>query len=69
MSDVSQTDGMQMRRKEGSLTEQMYDGHAVEWMKTHTIMDLKLMAFEMDQQGQETMELWDLINDLKIMSR
>jgi len=46
----------------------MYDGHAVEWMKTHTIQDLKLMAFELDQQGQETMELWDLINDLKIMS-
>jgi len=60
---------MQMRRNEGSLSEQMYDGHAVEWMKTHTIRDLKLMAFELDQQGQETMELWGLINDLKIMSR
>jgi len=47
----------------------MLDGHAVEWMKTHTIKDLKLMAFELDQKGQETMELWDLINDLKIMSR
>ncbi|HNX48033.1 MAG TPA: hypothetical protein PLC39_05230 [Methanomassiliicoccales archaeon] len=57
-----------MRRNEGSFSEQMYDGHAVEWMKTHTIQDLKLMAFELDQQGQETMELWDLINDLKIMS-
>jgi hypothetical protein len=38
-------------------------------MKTHTIKDLKLMAFEMDQQGQETMGLWDLINDLKTMGR
>ncbi|MHC1680198.1 MAG: hypothetical protein AB9860_02985 [Methanomassiliicoccales archaeon] len=57
-----------MRRNEGSLSEQMSDGHTVEWMKTHTIRDLKLMAFELDQQGQETMELWDLINDLKIMS-
>jgi hypothetical protein len=57
-----------MRRNEGSLSEQKLDGHAVEWMKTHTIRDLKLMAFELDQQGQETLELWDLINDLKIMS-
>jgi len=60
---------MQMRRNEASLWEQQYDGHAVEWMKTHTIKDLKLMAFELDQRGQETMDLWGLINDLKVMSR
>ena len=69
MSDESRTDGMQMRRNEDSHREQQYDGHAVEWMKTHTIKDLKLMAFELDQQGQETFQLWDLINDLKVMSR
>ena len=60
---------MQMRRNEDPLSEQTYDGHAIEWMKTHTIRDLKLMAFEMDRQGQETVELWDLINDLKTMGR
>ncbi len=58
-----------MRRNEDPLSEQPCDGHAIEWMKTHTIRDLKLMAFEMDRQGQETVELWDLINDLKIMGR
>jgi len=57
-----------MRRNEGSLSEQMLDGHAVEWMKSHTVKDLKLMAFELDQQGQEPMELWDLIIALTIMS-
>jgi len=58
-----------MRRNEDSHWEQKYDGHAVEWMKTHTIKDLKLMAFQMDQQGQDSFTLWDLINDLKVMSR
>jgi hypothetical protein len=58
-----------MRRNEDPISEQPCDGHAIEWMKTHTIRDLKLMAFEMDRQGQETVELWDLINDLKTMGR
>ena len=40
-----------MRRNEGSHWEQQYDGHAVEWMKTHTIKDLKLMAFEYGPAG------------------
>ncbi len=57
-----------MRRNESSHWEQQYDGHAIEWMKNHTIEDLKLMAFEMDQQGQDSFPLWDLINDLKVMS-
>lgn len=60
---------MQMRRNEESLVEMNIDGHVVEWMKTHTITDLKLMAFEMDQHGEDTLPMWDLINELKVMSR
>ncbi len=58
-----------MRRNEGSLQEQIYDGHAIEWMKTHSIKDLKMLAYEMDQQGEDSMEIWGLINDLSVMSR
>jgi hypothetical protein len=57
-----------MRRNEGSHLEQQYDGHAIEWMKTHTIEDLKMMAFNLDQQGEDSNELWHLINDLRVMS-
>lgn len=58
-----------MRRNEGSLQELQYDGHAIEWMKTHSIKDLKLMAYEMDQQGEDSIDIWGLINDLSVMSR
>jgi len=58
-----------MRRNEGSLQEQAYDGHAIEWMKTHSIKDLKMLAYEMDQQGEDSVEIWGLINDLSVMSR
>jgi len=57
-----------MRRNESSLWEQQNDDHAVEWMKTHTIQDLKLMAFQMDQQGEDSLDIWGLINDLRVMS-
>jgi len=60
--------GCKMRRNESSLWEQQNDGHAVEWMKTHTIQDLKLMAFQMDQQGEDSLDIWGLINDLRVMS-
>jgi hypothetical protein len=70
LSDESRTDGMRkMRRNGSSLVELQFDGHTIEWMKTHTIKDLKLMAFELDQRGEDAFELWDLINDLKVMSR
>ncbi|MCX6650621.1 MAG: hypothetical protein NT131_03065 [Methanomassiliicoccales archaeon] len=58
-----------MRRNEDSHVEQQYDGHVEEWMKTHSIKDLKLMAYQMDQHGEDTFPVWDLINDLKVMSR
>lgn len=60
---------MQMRRNEDSLVEEQIDGQVEEWMKTHTITDLKLMAFTMDQHGEDTLPVWDFINDLRIICR
>jgi len=60
---------MQMRRNEDSLVEAQIDDHVEEWMKTHTITDLKLMAFNMDQHGEDTLPVWDFINDLRIITR
>lgn len=40
---------------------------AVEWMKNHTIADLRTLAYEMENDGKDTMELWILIGDLTDM--
>jgi hypothetical protein len=58
-----------MRRNEDSLVEAQIDDNVEEWMKTHTITDLKLMAFHMDQHGEDTIPVWDFINDLRIICR
>jgi hypothetical protein len=39
----------------------------LEWMKTHTIDDLKHIAEGMDTKGTDLQELWCLINDLRVM--
>jgi hypothetical protein len=39
----------------------------LEWMKTHTIDDLKHIAEGMDTKGIDVKELWCLINDLNAM--
>ncbi len=39
----------------------------LEWMKTHTIDDLKHIAEGMDTKGIDLKELWCLINDLRVM--
>jgi hypothetical protein len=43
------------------------DPKVLEWMKTHTIDDLKHIAEGMDTKGTEVKELWCLINDLSVM--
>ena len=43
------------------------DLEVVEWMKTHTIDDLKHIAEGMDAKGIDLKELWCLINDLSVM--
>lgn len=40
---------------------------AVEWMKNHTIADLRALAYEMENDGKDTTELWILIGDLTDM--
>ena len=43
------------------------DLEVVEWMKTHTIDDLKHIAEGMDAKGIDLKELWCLINDLRVI--
>lgn len=43
------------------------DLDVVEWMKTHTINDLKQIAEGMDAKGIDLKELWCLINDLRVI--
>lgn len=40
---------------------------AVEWMKNHTIADLRTIAYEIENDGKDTTELWILIGDLTEM--
>jgi len=40
---------------------------AIEWMKNHTIADLRSLAYEMENDGKDTTELWILIGDLTDM--
>ncbi len=40
---------------------------AVEWMKNHTIANLRTIAYEMENDGKDTAELWILIGDLTEM--
>jgi hypothetical protein len=40
---------------------------AVVWMKNHTIADLRALAYEMENDGKDTTELWILIGDLTDM--
>lgn len=40
---------------------------AVEWMKNHTIADLRTLAYEIENDGKDTTELWILIGDLTDM--
>jgi hypothetical protein len=39
----------------------------LEWMKTHSIDDLKHIAEDMDTKNVDLRELWCLINDLRVM--
>lgn len=39
----------------------------LEWMKTHSIDDLKHIAEDMDTKNVDLKELWCLINDLRVM--
>ena len=43
------------------------DPDVLEWMKIHTIDDLKHIAEGMDAKGIDLQELWCLINDLRVM--
>jgi hypothetical protein len=43
------------------------DLDVLEWMKTHTIDDLKHIAESMDSKEVDLKELWCLINDLRVM--
>lgn len=40
---------------------------AVEWMKSHTIADLRALAYDMENEGKDTTDLWILIGDLTDM--
>jgi hypothetical protein len=40
---------------------------AVEWMKNHTIADLRTIAYGIENDGKDTTELWILIGDLTEM--
>ena len=39
----------------------------LEWMKTHSIDDLKHIAEGMDTKNVDLKELWCLINDLRVI--
>jgi hypothetical protein len=43
------------------------DMDVLEWMKTHTIDDLKHIAESMNAKDIDLKELWCLINDLRVM--
>jgi hypothetical protein len=55
---------MRMRYEETNSLELPLETTVVDWMKCHTIHDLKIMAAEMERQGQNVGELRHLIDDL-----
>lgn len=65
--DVTTTlrDGMLlMRDHEDSETMEIADD-VMNWMKTHTLRDLKEIALEMEERGDDTEGVWEFIEELR----
>jgi hypothetical protein len=60
---------MQVRNDATSNVELSLDNHAAAWLKSHTINDLRNMACEMKQHGEDAGKALDLIDELNIMAR
>lgn len=54
-----------MRHEETKSLELPSETTVVDWMKCHTINDLKIMAKDLERQGQNVEELRRLIDELK----
>jgi hypothetical protein len=56
-----------MRYEETKSLELTSETTVVNWMKCHTIHDLKIMAVDLERQGQNVEELRHLIDDLNLI--
>ncbi len=44
-----------------------FDPGVTEWMKNHTIADLKELACVLEESGEDATEVWEFIDDLSSM--
>lgn len=58
-----------MRQEETKSLELPLETTVVNWMKCHTIHDLKDMVADLERQGQNVGELRQLIDDLSAIER
>lgn len=75
MSDKSRTNLKPLKGWDAELTgdhlnenSSEFDPSVVDWMRNHTIGDLKRLAQEMELSGIDAREIWGFIDDLLLVA-
>jgi hypothetical protein len=70
MSDIISSDGMQtIRNRHGSIRGDDFDPEIKTWLKTHTVGDLKILAMEMENKGEDIRGIMETIQTLQAIEQ
>jgi hypothetical protein len=70
VSDKISSDGMQTtKNRHGSIRGDDFDPEIKTWLKTHTVGDLKALAIEMENQGEDIRGIMETIQTLQAIGQ